>query len=84
MPMANVNGININYTVEGQGEPLVMINGAGADQSNWKYQTGLFKKYYRIVTFDNRGIGKSDKPTGPYTTSMMAKDTIGLMDHLAS
>jgi pimeloyl-ACP methyl ester carboxylesterase len=82
MPMAKVNGINIDYRVEGQGEPLIMICGAGADKSSLRYQTGAFKKYYRTVTFDNRGSGKSDKPAGPYTIKMMADDTIGLMDHL--
>lgn len=82
MPMANVNGININYSVEGQGEPLIMISGAGADHTAWRYQVGSFKKHYRTITFDNRGVGKSDKPAGPYTFKTMADDTIGLMDHL--
>jgi pimeloyl-ACP methyl ester carboxylesterase len=80
--MANVNGINIDYKVEGQGEPLIMINGAGATKSAWRSQTRLFKKYYRAITFDNRGVGKSDKPAGPYTFRTMADDAIGLMDHL--
>jgi pimeloyl-ACP methyl ester carboxylesterase len=82
MPIANINGININYKVQGQGEPLIMIIGAGSDQSGWRYQIGSFKKYFRTITFDNRGAGKSDKPTGPYTMRMMADDTVGLMDHL--
>ena len=82
MPMANVNGININYSVRGQVEPLIMISGTGANQSSWMFQIGSFKKYYRTITFDNRGSGKSDKPAGPYTTKMMDDDTIGLMDHL--
>jgi pimeloyl-ACP methyl ester carboxylesterase len=82
MPKANVNGINISYRVEGQGDPLVMIMGLGSAQNNWRFQIGSFKKYYRTITFDNRGIGKSDKPTGPYTIKMMADDIIGLMDHL--
>ena len=82
MPKANVNGININYKVQGQGEPLIMISGLNSDHSSWKSQTGLFKKYFRTITFDNRGVGKSDKPAGPYTIKMMTDDTIGLMDHL--
>ena len=82
MPKAKINGITIDYRFEGQGEPLVMIIGLGSDQSNWRLQTALFKKYYRTITFDNRGAGKSDKPTGPYTINMMADDTIGLMDYL--
>jgi len=41
-----------------------------------------FSKLYRVVTFDNRGFGKSDKPPGPYTTKILAGDTIALMDRL--
>jgi pimeloyl-ACP methyl ester carboxylesterase len=80
--MANVNGIHINYRVEGQGEPLIMIAGLDTEQSAWGSQIESFKKYYRTVTFDNRGVGKSDKPAGPYTIKMMADDTLGLIDHI--
>jgi pimeloyl-ACP methyl ester carboxylesterase len=68
--------------IEGQGQPLVMIMGLGGARSSWRSQKGLFKKYYRTVTFDNRGVGKSDKPIGPYTIKMMGDDTLGLMDQL--
>jgi len=82
MPRVNVNKININYEVEGQGEPLVMIMGFSAKGSDWRFQKRAFKKRYRIVTFDNRGTGKTDQPVGLYTTKIMADDTIGLMDYL--
>lgn len=82
MPKAYVNGININYRVRGQGEPLVIIMGYSDDQTSCIFQTRAFKKYYRVITFDNRGVGKTDKPNGAYTTKMMADDTVGLMDHL--
>jgi pimeloyl-ACP methyl ester carboxylesterase len=59
-----------------------MIMGLGGARSSWRYQTRCFKKYYRVLTFDNRGVGKSDKPTGPYTIKIMADDTLGLMVHL--
>jgi pimeloyl-ACP methyl ester carboxylesterase len=83
MPKAKVNGISINYRVEGQGEPLVMIMGFSGRGGDWRFQTRVFKNYYRVITFDNRGVGKTDKPSGPYTIKMMEDDTIGLMDHLA-
>ena len=82
MPRVKVNGINIDYMVEGQGEPLVMIMGLGGARGSWRYQTRFFKKYYRTVTFDNRGVGNSDKPAGPYSIKMMVDDTIGLTDYL--
>ena len=80
--MFSANGTNIDYKVEGQGEPLIMISGGIANKSAWRYQTRVFKKFYRVITFDNRGAGKSDKPPGPYTMKMMADDAVGLMDHL--
>jgi pimeloyl-ACP methyl ester carboxylesterase len=82
MSLAKLNGININYQVEGQGESLVMIMGFTAGRSGWMPQIRFFKKYYRVITFDNRGVGKSDKPPGPYSTRMMADDTVKLMDLL--
>ncbi len=82
MPLAKLNGININYKVEGHGEPLVMIMGFGASRSGWFPQIRFFRKYYQVITFDNRGTGKSDKPPSPYSTRMMADDTVKLMDFL--
>ncbi len=82
MPVTKANGININYTITGHGEPLLMIMGLSADQRGWAPQIGFFKKYFKVITFDNRGAGRSDKPAGPYTIKMMADDTIGLMDCL--
>jgi pimeloyl-ACP methyl ester carboxylesterase len=82
MPVAMVNGIKLNYKIEGHGEPLVMIMGLGASRSGWSSQIPFFKKHFRIVTYDNRGVGKSDKPKGPYSIRMMADDAVKLMDHL--
>lgn len=82
MPVAAVNGTKINYKIEGRGEPLVMIMGFSSPQSGWRSQVPFFKKYFQVVTYDNRGVGKSGKPQGPYTTRMMADDAAALMDHL--
>jgi pimeloyl-ACP methyl ester carboxylesterase len=82
MPVTIVNGVRINFKVEGRGEPLVMIAGFSASRSSWAPQILFFKKHYQVITFDNRGAGKSDKPDGPYSTMMMADDTVKLMDHL--
>ncbi len=82
MPEAKINGINIAYSVTGKGEPLLLIMGLSGTQDAWKSQVNFFKDQYQVITFDNRGVGKSDKPAGPFTTRMMAEDAIGLMDHL--
>ena len=82
MPKARVNGISINYSVEGRGEPLFLIMGFSGSKMAWFFQRGAFRKHFQVVTFDNRGVGQSDKPPGPYSMKMFADDTVGLMDHL--
>ena len=83
MAIAKVNGINIDYRIDGQGYPLVMIMGFSSPRSGWASQLPFFKKHFQVITFDNRGVGKSDKPNGPYTTRMMADDVVALMDNLS-
>ena len=84
MPTAALDGLNINYRLEGDGpETVVLVNGLADDLGTWADQMpALLKGGYRVLRFDNRGIGLSDKPTGPYTTSMFASDTKALVDHL--
>ena len=82
MPKTRVDEINISYKVKGRGEPLVLIIGFAGTRMSWIFQRLAFRKYFQVVTFDNRGVGGSNKPTGPYTMRSMADDTIGLMDYL--
>jgi 3-oxoadipate enol-lactonase len=82
MPLAKVNGVNINYMLVGKGEPLILVMGLGAPLSGWKSQLPVFRQHFKVVLFDNRGIGKSDKPEGPYSARMMAEDAVELMKYL--
>jgi pimeloyl-ACP methyl ester carboxylesterase len=82
MPKASVNGIEMFYNVRGHGEPLVLIMGLGGGHLSWFFQVLAFKRHYRIVTFDNRGIGGTSRPSEPYTIRTMADDTVSLMDHI--
>ncbi len=82
MPKASVNGLSIDYIVEGQGEPLFLIMGFAGPKILWLSQRRAFRKHYQVVIYDNRGAGRSSKPPGPYTMQMMADDAVGLMDHL--
>jgi len=82
MPDITANGIKIHYEERGQGEPLVLIMGLGADHSLWEKHAAVYEQHFRCILMDNRGAGGSDKPKGPYTTKMMADDTAGLMEAL--
>jgi 3-oxoadipate enol-lactonase len=83
MAETEVNGINIHYRMRGEGEPLLLIMGLAANADWWDEDfLQRLAERYQVVTFDNRGAGRSDKPEGPYLIPLMASDTVGLMDHL--
>lgn len=84
MPTTDVNGITLNYRIEGEGdETVVLVNGLADDLETWAYQTpALLEAGYRVLSFDNRGIGQSSMPDGPYTSRQMADDTAALVDEL--
>jgi len=84
MPTAKVNTTELYYEVHGEQNRdwLVLIGILGFDSSLWQFQVPEFAKEYRVLVFDNRGVGRSDKPDVPYSIKMMADDTVGLMDQL--
>jgi pimeloyl-ACP methyl ester carboxylesterase len=82
MPTAMVGDISIHYEVHGEGEPLLLIMGYGANSSWWYQQIVSFSQEYRVIVFDNRGSGLSDKPDTPYTIPLLADDAAGLLDAL--
>jgi 3-oxoadipate enol-lactonase len=84
MPTATVNGIDIHYRLEGDGpETVVLINGLADDLGTWAYQVpALLDAGFRVLTFDNRGIGRTEKPAGPYSSELLADDAKALVDEL--
>ncbi len=84
MAVATVNGIELNYKLEGDGqETIVLINGLADDLETWVLQVDDFLAAgYRVLRFDNRGIGASSKPAGPYSSQMLADDAKALVDEL--
>ena len=80
MPTVKANDINIYYEIHGEGEVLLMIQGYGQYSAHWTTVIPAFSKAYRVIIFDNRGTGRSDKPEPPYTMKMMAADAKGLLD----
>ncbi len=82
MPNVVLDGINIGYQVSGEGEALILLMGLGGDRNSWYFQTRRFKKQYKVIACDNRGVGTSDTPESAYTIKIMSEDIIRLMDHL--
>jgi len=84
MPTECLNGVDIHYEVDGDGaETVVLINGLADDVDTWAYQLpALLEAGYRVVRFDNRGVGASGKPAGPYSGTLLAADTKAVVEHL--
>jgi 3-oxoadipate enol-lactonase len=84
MPVATVNDIDLHYKLDGDGEEtIVLINGLADDLESWFAQLDDFLAAgYRVLRIDNRGIGKSAKPAGPYSSRMLADDAKALVDQL--
>jgi 3-oxoadipate enol-lactonase len=79
MPRILVNGIQLYYEEGGSGSPLVFIHGLGSSTRDWENQVPDFSRSHRVVAFDLRGHGRSDKPQGPYSMSMFSADTAALI-----
>lgn len=82
MPHVETNGIKLYYEEVGSGPPLVCIMGITGPGSVWSNHTALWQRHFRCLLVDNRGVGQSDMPPGPYSSAMMADDYAGLMDAL--
>lgn len=85
MSVIQVNGINLFYTIEGssENEPLLLVAGFDSDSSTWAAMMPLLVEQYRVLRFDNRGIGQSSAPDSSYSIKQMAEDAAALLDYLS-
>lgn len=80
---ANLNGIEHWYeSHDGEGAPVLLIMGFGLPGSAWRPQVEGLRGHHRVITFDNRGCGRSGPVTGPYGMRELANDAVALLDHL--
>ncbi|RJP72596.1 MAG: alpha/beta fold hydrolase [Candidatus Abyssobacteria bacterium SURF_17] len=77
MPKVKVSDIEMHYECIGEGDPVVLVTGYGMDHMAWAMQAPMLAPSYQVYMVDNRGVGKTDKPKGPYTIKMMADDLAG-------
>ena len=73
----------MHYEMHGQGNPLVMIMGLRRNTEWWYHQIPHLSKHFKVISFDNRGAGRSDKPDMAYSIRLFADDTAELMESLA-
>lgn len=80
--MIEVNGVKLWHRITGTGEPVVQIHGAGFGHFNLDPATPIIAEHFKVVDYDQRGYGASDKPHQHYDMEVWADDVIGLMDVL--
>lgn len=79
MPKVRANGIEVFYEEQGTGEPLLLIAGFACDHTNWSQMIPVLAPRYRVIVFDNRGVGQTSVPDTPFSIRQMAEDTAGLL-----
>jgi pimeloyl-ACP methyl ester carboxylesterase len=72
--------VNIKWESTGIGSPLLLIQGLGYGRWGWEPIVPGLAARHQVISFDNRGIGDSDKPEGPYTAAEMAADAVQVLD----
>jgi pimeloyl-ACP methyl ester carboxylesterase len=72
--------VRLEYEVIGDGEPVLLVQGLGYTRHGWGELPRLLAESFSVVYYDNRGVGRSDVPPGPYTVRGMAEDAIAVLD----
>jgi pimeloyl-ACP methyl ester carboxylesterase len=79
MPQTDVDGLSINYDVQGEGEPLLLIPYLAADHACYAFQLPAYTEQFSCISVDLPGSGESDKPQGPYSTETYADQLSGFL-----
>jgi len=74
------NGIDIHYTLTGEGPTIVFSHSLACNVGEWDEQVKDLSKRFRVVCVDTRGHGKTTAPAGDYTLDQLADDMKGLLD----
>jgi 3-oxoadipate enol-lactonase len=72
--------MRIAWEAQGSGAPLLLVQGLGYTRAGWGPARERLAERYRVVSYDNRGVGESEIPRGPYTVEQMAGDALQVLD----
>jgi 3-oxoadipate enol-lactonase len=79
MPQVEAAGLTVNYAMEGEGPPLLLIPYLGADHACYAFQLPEYTEHFRCFSIDLPGSGESSKPAGPYATASYADQVAAFM-----
>src|SRR6478752_9737116 len=80
MPIFRFEDCDLSYTVRGNGPPVLLIQGVGVQGDAWMPQTDDLAADFTCVTFDNRGMGRSQPAAVAITVEQMARDALAILD----
>jgi 3-oxoadipate enol-lactonase len=80
MAFVENQGVKIYWDERGSGEPVLLIMGLSYPSYMWHRSRPVLATRYRTIALDNRGVGQSDVPAGPYTMAQMASDAVAVLD----
>lgn len=81
MTIAANGDVRIAYETRGVGPPVMFVHGLAYDRHGWGPLPDLLAADFRVLLVDNRGVGESDAPPGPYTVAELAADAVAVLDH---
>ena len=79
---ARIRDIEVYFETQGKGEPLLLIHGLGSSTEDWEPQVADFASHFRVITYDVRGHGRTDKPRARYSIRQFSDDAAALLQHL--
>jgi len=80
MPFVENQGARIYWDEQGHGTPVLLIMGLSYPSYMWHRTRPALAAHYHTVAFDNRGVGRSEVPLGPYPIALMASDAAAVLD----
>jgi pimeloyl-ACP methyl ester carboxylesterase len=72
--------VSIAWERHGAGPPLILVQGIGLARWGWGRAADLLAERFEVLVYDNRGIGESDAPPGPYSIPILAEDALQVLD----
>ena len=81
MPFAEVNGARINYSVVGEGEPVILLTGFGGDINFFHSLVPSLSDKYKVITYEHRGSGLTEYK-GDFDCQTYVDDALALLDYL--
>ncbi len=80
MSVAQRDGVEIYFERAGEGPPVLLVMGLGMNATGWWRTVGVLAREFTVLSFDNRGAGRSGRPAGPYSVAQMADDAVAVLD----